>query len=47
MTVFFIECLYFVIITRYSVLYIKTNSTSHRLIDLVWINRMYYNTKLN
>jgi len=37
----YLECIYFVIITCHSSFHYKTNSISYRLIDLVWIDRMY------
>jgi len=37
----YLECIYFVIITCHSVFQYKTNSISYKLIDLVWIDRMY------
>jgi len=37
----YLECIYFVIITCHSLFQYKTNSISCRLIDLVWIDRMY------
>jgi len=37
----YLEYIYFVIIKRHSFFHIRTNSISYRLIDLVWIDRMY------
>jgi len=41
----YLECIYFVIITCYSLFHYKTNSIPYTLIDFVWIDRMY--TKIN